>query len=374
MMGDFDLDFRPAVWENVGLFIALCGPSSSGKTYSAMAIAKGIVGPGKRFAVIDTENRRSRHKSRDFDFDVLDLTAPYNAHRYEQAVKKAYDKGYGAIIVDSASHEHEGEGGYLDQQESALKERVDRYMERHPNEKRWVAEEKFTPTSWTDAKRERKRMILSLLAFSAKTPIIFCFRAEEKVFKSVDGRLVAQNPPVWTPTGGKTMPYEMTVSFMLDPERPGYIMKRLKTDIKLDSLFPLDKRLDEECGKRIAEWSRGKGDKPQPTAPMDRPAESPAASPSPATAGTAAQPGGATGDTHTNQPVDNPTPPPAPTLEGRTVKELVEIARAKRASLKDGFNLFIRFINKTFPNKQFNDLDKSDLLKLIEWADNGAVL
>ncbi len=259
--------FRPAIRENIGLFIGLAGASGSGKTWSAMAIASGIVGPAGRFAVIDTENKRACHYADDFSFDVVDLSAPYNSHRYEETVVAAHRAGYGAIVVDSATHEHEGEGGYLDAHDEILDEMIKRKMARDPNADTYQNREKLSPSAWMKPKQERKRMIQTMLACSSTTPIIFCFRAEEKVFKSVDGKLVAMNPPVWTPLCGKIIPFEMTVFFMLNADRPGYIHSVLKKQERLMKLFPLDKPLNAESGRWIAEWSKGAKKEPVPLSP-----------------------------------------------------------------------------------------------------------
>ena len=94
--------FRPAVSEPMGLILSLAGPSGSGKTLSAMKIARGISGD-KRFAVIDTENRRSRHYLKSnhfpdgFEFDVLDLVPPFRPSKYSDAVKAAIEQNYPVI-------------------------------------------------------------------------------------------------------------------------------------------------------------------------------------------------------------------------------------------------------------------------------------
>lgn len=77
--------FRPAVRENVPLLLGLAGGTGSGKTWSAMALAKGLAGDA-RFAVIDTENGRATHYADDFTFDVTDLTAPFRPETYGEAI------------------------------------------------------------------------------------------------------------------------------------------------------------------------------------------------------------------------------------------------------------------------------------------------
>jgi len=55
---------QPAVKEEVPLFVGLVGPSSSGKTYTALRLATGIhkvMNQPGGIIVIDTENRRALH-------------------------------------------------------------------------------------------------------------------------------------------------------------------------------------------------------------------------------------------------------------------------------------------------------------------------
>ena len=82
-------EFRPAVREEVGLLIGLAGPSGSGKTFSAMRLASGIVGQGKKFAVIDTEARRALHYADRFQFDYMDMKPPFRPEAYTDAIKAA---------------------------------------------------------------------------------------------------------------------------------------------------------------------------------------------------------------------------------------------------------------------------------------------
>jgi len=248
--------FRPAIRENVGLFIGLAGYTGCGKTWSAMEIAEGVVGADSKFAVIDTENKRASHYADSFKFDVLDLTAPFRPSNYQSAVETAYKEGYKCIVVDSATHEHDGDGGYLDMQQEELSAMVERYMKKYPNSKEWEVREKLTPSSWIKPKHERKKMIQALLSCSSTVPIIFCFRAEEKVFSTKDGKLVANNPPIWTPLCGKPFPFEMTVFLLLKPDRPGY-PNPIKLQEQHKALFPLDKPLNKESGRLIAQWAAG---------------------------------------------------------------------------------------------------------------------
>jgi len=76
------------------LRLGMSGPSGSGKTYSALRLAKGL---GGKVAVIDTERGSASLYADKFEFDVLELTAPYTTERYIEAMKLAKD--YDIIII-----------------------------------------------------------------------------------------------------------------------------------------------------------------------------------------------------------------------------------------------------------------------------------
>jgi len=61
-------EFRPAKREDIQVIVGLAGPSGSGKTYSGLRLCKGMAG-GEKFAVMDTDNRRSLAHADKFDFD-----------------------------------------------------------------------------------------------------------------------------------------------------------------------------------------------------------------------------------------------------------------------------------------------------------------
>jgi|694.fasta_scaffold50124_3 hypothetical protein len=101
------------------LRLALIGPAGTGKTFSALAIAKHLV-PGGRVAVIDTE-RGSASKYADlFDFDVLNLDR-HSPTDYVAAIRDAEQAGYDVVVIDSLSHAWSGKGGALEMVDQAAK-------------------------------------------------------------------------------------------------------------------------------------------------------------------------------------------------------------------------------------------------------------
>jgi hypothetical protein len=247
---------RPAIRENVGLLIGLIGASGSGKTYTAMELASGIAGD-KPFAVIDTEAGRARHYADLFKFDHGDLKPPFRPSAYEEAIKAADEAGYPVIVVDSASHEHAGEGGLLDWHDEELTRMAgDDYAKR----------ERVNMAAWIKPKTAHKHMVQRLLQIRAH--LILCFRAEEKVEMVKDDqgktRIVPKKSPTgihgWIPVCEKSLPYELTASFLLTADAPG-VPKPIKLQEQHRLLFPLDKPITRESGKKIAEWASG-GAKP----------------------------------------------------------------------------------------------------------------
>lgn len=103
--------FRKAVRRQRPLRMALYGPSGSGKTFTALTVARGLVGAEGKIAVIDTE-RSSATIYDSFGFDSAPLT--HYAHTdYIALIEEAGKNGYDALVIDSMSHAWEAEGGLL---------------------------------------------------------------------------------------------------------------------------------------------------------------------------------------------------------------------------------------------------------------------
>jgi hypothetical protein len=244
--------FRPAVRENVGLLIGLAGGSGSGKTYTAMRLASGISG-GKPFAVIDTEAGRAKHYADQFKFDHGDLMPPFKPAAYTEAILAADKAGYSVIVVDSVSHVWAGDGGVLDWQEAEL--------DRMAGDD-WKKREQCKMAAWIKPKTAHKHMVQKLLQVRAH--LILCFRAEQKIemVKGPDGKMqiVAKQSLTgldgWIPVCEKSLPFELTTSFLLTADKPG-IPHPIKLQEQHRALFPLDKPINEESGRRIAEWASG---------------------------------------------------------------------------------------------------------------------
>jgi len=138
--------FKKAERKQSRLRLCISGPSGAGKTEGALTIATSLKGGGK-IAVIDTENGSASLYADRFEFDVLNLEPPYNPQRFVEAIKDASNSGYTVIIVDSATHEWDGEGGCLDMNEQ-------------------TARAKFkgnTWSAWSDTTKEHQKFIKAIV-------------------------------------------------------------------------------------------------------------------------------------------------------------------------------------------------------------------
>lgn len=94
--------FRKAEKRAVKLRAAIDGPTGAGKTISALKIARGLVGPKGRIALIDTEHGTAeKFYARITDFDCVELTKHFPMD-YVALIKAAED--YDCLIIDSLSH------------------------------------------------------------------------------------------------------------------------------------------------------------------------------------------------------------------------------------------------------------------------------
>jgi hypothetical protein len=244
--------FKPAIREAAGLLIGLAGGTGSGKTFTGMRLASGISG-GKSFAVIDTEAGRALHYADQFKFDHGDLKPPFTPQAYAEAILAADAAGYPVIMVDSTTHEWAGEGGVLEMHDAELDRMAgDDYAKR----------ERVKMAAWIKPKMDHKKMVQRLLQVRAH--LILCFRAEEKVemIKDDKGKTVIVPKTSltgingWMPVCEKNLPFELTASFLLTADAPG-MPKPIKLEAQHKPMFPLDKPIDEESGRKVAAWASG---------------------------------------------------------------------------------------------------------------------
>lgn len=110
------MTFTEASREKSSIRIGIMGPTFSGKTYSALLLARGLVGEKGRIAVVDCEGGEANLYADVTPFDSMTLEPPYTPEKFIEAIEAAEAAGYNAVILDTISHEWAGEGGILDNQ------------------------------------------------------------------------------------------------------------------------------------------------------------------------------------------------------------------------------------------------------------------
>lgn len=224
--------FKKASRQQAKLRLALCGVSGSGKTYSALKLAKGMGFSGK-IAFIDTEFGSASLYAGVVDFDVCQLEAPFSPDRYIQAIKHAESAGYDVIIIDSLSHAWAGSGGVLDMQDKATQ----------------ASASKNSYFAWRSVTPEHNKLVDALV--QSKSHIICCMRskAQHEVMTDSSGK-VAPIKLGLAPIQREGMDYEFTIVLDLDHKSHYFTSSKDRTDIyegKHDVI-------SEKHGELIMDW------------------------------------------------------------------------------------------------------------------------
>lgn len=264
---------------DVPLLIGITGASSSGKTYSALELAVGVqsVRPGPIFCV-DTEGGRARHYSDKFIFEHVPFAPPFGPLDYKAAIDYCVSKGARIIVVDSMSHEHDGDGGVLDQ--------IDDYLEKKAGDN-WEKRDRLKFAAQIKPKAERKELNQRILQLTDVT-FIFCYRAHEKI------RLTKGKDPEkgWAPISTSPLFFDMTLRLLLPPGSDGRPLffpqdegEKLLTKLpyQFREWFKAGDQLSAEIGRKLALWAKG-GDASGSPALLPPPA--PASPPARAATGT----------------------------------------------------------------------------------------
>lgn len=263
-----------AVRRNTALSIGLEGPPGGGKTASALLLAQGIQRVrGGRIIVIDTENRSAKYAgisiagSAPFDFDIVPFDPPFRASRYLEAIKATIARKPAAIIVDSMSDEHEGEGGRLEWKEEELDKILQR--QRIPVDD-WAARERNSMSAWKPSSEARTRLANFINRGLGPTPLILCFRAREKtkpVEQEKNGRKIQVPTNIgYTPIAPADIVHQLDIMCLLPARADGLPMWRsdklhqdfvLKLPEQFRGIFAEGQRITPAIGEALARWAKG---------------------------------------------------------------------------------------------------------------------
>jgi hypothetical protein len=235
--------FRPAVRENTPLIIGIGGPTKSGKTFSALRLATGLANGGA-IAMLNAEGPRGHQYADTFKYVACELVPPYRPTAYTEALEAAAAINPAVVIIDSASHMHDGPGGVLEWHE----EELDR-MAGTDRGKR----ERATFAAWVKPKAAENQFIYAMLGM--KIPVILCLRAKEKL------KLVKGQDPIdlgWQPIVGERVAFETIFTLMLPPYSQGVPDLAISfMRAPFDTMVPKGEPVNEALGQKLAAWARG---------------------------------------------------------------------------------------------------------------------
>lgn len=299
--------FKPARRTGVSCIVGIAGETGAGKSLTGLRVARGLAAdPGEdlqdpatlakidaRIAAIDTEAGRLLHyavaegelprpfspkRGAAFGFQHADLKAPFSPERYQELIEQADAAGFRVIMVDSFSHEWDGEGGcsdiHDDDLEAMLTQSRKRVADRSGNLPSWWDEsqqrDKLSLTAWKGAKMRHKRMVGRLL--QCRAHIVVCMRAEDKMrietrkeqgnngkeYTKTVITAPADMPPAlrWQPICEKRFPFQLITSIVLAPDQPGVPIP-LKMQEQHRGFMTSGEPLDERFGVALAAWARG---------------------------------------------------------------------------------------------------------------------
>lgn len=259
------IQIKKAVRERVYLKVAVGGPTGSGKTWGAIGIAKGLAPSGK-ILVLDTENRSASYYAGAadapgaWDFDVVEIEAPFTPTKYLEGLKAAIDHGYEAVVIDSLTHEWNASGGILDQK----------------SQKDARGGNSFT--NWNDMKQVHNKFVETLL--QSKIHVVCTLRSKMEYVMEEDANKKTQVKKIGlAPISSDGMEYEFGVFFDVDRNTHLAVATKDRTGL-------FDGRsihLGDEIGKELRSWrDSGAELNPEPPSPTTAPTTAPKASASPA--------------------------------------------------------------------------------------------
>lgn len=252
------------------LSIGLSGGSGTGKTYTALLMARGIAETmtgrkGAPIGYVDTENRRALHYKAafpemcHFDFKAVDEAGNlvgFGPERWIEVIDAAEAAGLPVLILDSFSHAWEGVGGVLDLHATTL--------ERLTGGDGSLAD-KRSQLAWAEVKPRYRRLIDRIVR--AKTNIIICTRAKPVMqsgfgnkAKNARKTKTRREDVPWDPASDGDLMFEMTTMVILDPSAPGCPVHQIKVADQFKTLLDPRRPMGVDTGRSMAEWAKGQGD------------------------------------------------------------------------------------------------------------------
>jgi energy-coupling factor transporter ATP-binding protein EcfA2 len=238
---------RKAERRQVKLKLGVQGPSGSGKTKGALYLAT-LLWPEAKILLVDTENESASLYANEFNFDTIPLDPPFESQRYEACIDYAVENSYDVLILDSVTHQWDGEGGILRRKEE---------LDRRPGSNSFTNWATFTP--------EHTHFIESIK--QAPIHIIATMRSKQDYVLQENDK--GKSKPVkmgMAPVQRDGFDYEFTLIFDVQMDHKATVVKN-RTGLFEGKVVNLG---DEKVAKQIRTWlDSGKPiEAPKPAAPI----------------------------------------------------------------------------------------------------------
>jgi hypothetical protein len=234
------MELRKAQRKQAKLRIGLSWPSGSGKTYSALLLARWMATSWDKVAIIDTENGSGELYSHLGNYNAITLDN-FSPVTYVLAIKACEDAGMEVIIIDSITHEWK-----------YILEKVDELS-------KWA---KNSFTAWWTATPFHDKFVQAIL--QSKCHVITTVRSKQDydMVKDIStGKTTIQK--LWMKHESREgFEYELTVSLDINTDHLAKTSKD-RTGLFADDLGWF--KITEEVGKKIKAWNQeGKIEEPIP--------------------------------------------------------------------------------------------------------------
>lgn len=245
------LTIKPATRQGVKPLIGLYSESGCGKTYSALLLARGFVGPAGKIVLADSESGRGSLYADVLPggYNVLEITAPFSPAKHIEVIKAIEQSGAAIGILDSGSHEWENLGGVLDM--AAEREAQSGKPGLH---------------CWKIPKMEHAKFMLALLQSSI--PWIICLRAKYKSRqqKNAHGKTEIVKDDHTTPIQAEDFIFEMTCHAEILHDHSIHLTKCSHPALR--SCFPEKGPITIAHGEALAKWCANPGTGASDSAPV----------------------------------------------------------------------------------------------------------
>lgn len=232
------MEIKRAVRTSVRPLVGIYGESGTGKTYSALLLARGFVGPQGKIILGDTESGRGSLYADVLPggYDTIDIAPPFAPLKIIELIEMV-EQNASIGILDSISHEWEGPGGVCDMADQ-------------------IEQKSGKPGlhCWREPKTQHQQMMARFLRSSI--PWIVCMRAKFKSRQIKEkGKTIIAKDEFTTPIQSEDCIYEMTIH--AETLHNHHFHRTKEAHPELCKCFPEDGPIEIKHGALLAAWCRG---------------------------------------------------------------------------------------------------------------------